>query len=303
MAGIREVAARAGVSTATVARVLRDTGQVSEELADRVRRAIAELDYIPNAVASSLSRGRSGLIGLLVPDIANPFYAEVARGLEDYAAARGDHVMMCSSDLHAEREASLTRAFEARMVDAVAYTPSGAEAPHLRRLQAAGTPLVYIDRPADDVAAPTIGIDNAAAAERATRYLLDLGHRRIAMVLGPEAFASSRDRLRGYRQAMRDARVPVRRGLVRQGYLGVEGGVTVVDDLLELTPRPTAILSFNNLLAVGALGALRDHGVRIPDDISLLTFDEMTLFPYVDPPVTVIAQPAYRIGSEAGRVL
>lgn len=301
--GIRQVATRAGVSTATVARVLHDTGQVSQELTARVKQAIAELDYVPNAVASSLSSGRTGVIGLLVPDIANPFFGEVARGLEDYASQHNNHVLVCSSDLAPERELSLARAFEARMVDAVACTPSGADSSHLRRLQAGGQPLIFIDRSVPGIQAPTVGIDNAAAAERATRYLLELGHRRIAMLCGPEVFASSRNRLQGFRRAMKAAKAVIHSDYVQQGFLGITGGTQAMRRVLRLSPRPTAVLSFNNFLAVGALRALREEAVRVPDDLSFLTFDDMSLFPYVDPPITVIAQPAYQIGSEAGRVL
>lgn len=303
MASIRDVAALAGVSTATVARVLRGTAPVSEALARRVKWAVSELDYVPNAVARGLSRGRSNLVGLLVPDISNPFFAEVTRGLEEVAAQHDYHVLVSSSDLHAERESELVRVFESRTVDAVAFTPSATTAPHLRRLRKAGVPLAFVDRRVTDVAAPTVRTDNKAAAHQAVRYLLELGHRRIAMLGGPPAFATAVERLEGFTAAMREAGVRVGKGLVRQGFLGIDGGYQAMASVLDTRPRPTAVFSFNNLLAVGALGALRDRGVRVPEGISLVTFDDMSLFPYVDPPITAIAQPAYEMGVETGRLL
>jgi len=297
------VAARAGVSTATVARVLRDSGQVSDELTAKVRAAVRELNYVPNAVARSLSQGRTRLLGLLVPDISNPFFAELARGLEDAAVAAGHHVLVGSSDLDPERERQLAAAFESRTVDGVAITASAPDATHLRKLADTGMPIVLIDRRMPGVSAPAVLTDNRDAARRAVEYLAGLGHRDIAMISGPPAFETAAERVAGFRDGCAAAGVEVRPDRLREGYLGIEGGHKAMREILALRDRPTAVLSFNNLIAVGALGALREDGVAVPRDLSFLTFDDMSLFPYVDPPITAIAQPAYQMGTDAGRIL
>ncbi|HWC84633.1 MAG TPA: LacI family DNA-binding transcriptional regulator [Pseudonocardiaceae bacterium] len=302
-ASIRDVARLAGVSTATVARVLRGTTPVSDQLRERVTSAVAELRYIPNAVARSLSRGRTHLLGLLVADIANPFFGEVARGLEDAAVAAEYQVLVGSSDLDAGRERRLLAAFEARTVDAVALTSTAADSAEINRLAATGMPMVFIDRRPADVPAPAVLIDNEAATHRAARYLIELGHTDLAMISGPRSMATAAQRLAGFRRACAESGITVRPECVREGHLGAAGGEAAMREVLALDPRPTAVLSFNNLLAVGALAAVRAAGVRIPAGISLLTFDDMPLFPFVDPPITAIAQPAYDMGREAAAIL
>ena len=305
MAGpnIRDVARRAGVSTATVARVLRGGTTVSPELTERVRAAVAELNYVPNAVARSLSRGRTGLLGLLVADIANPFYGEVARGLEDVAAGHGYQVLVGSSDLRPERERRVLASLESRTVDGVALTSTATDPRQLWRLRDAGMPLVFIDRRPTGVPGPAVVTDNAAAAQRAVRHLTELGHTDLAMISGPTTMQTAAQRVEGFRKACLQEGLDVRAECVLEGYLGTEGGRDATRAVLAARPRPTALLSFNNLLAVGALGALRAARVRVPDEMSLLTFDDMLLFPYVEPPITAIAQPAYEMGAAAGRLL
>ncbi|MFC5827675.1 LacI family DNA-binding transcriptional regulator [Nonomuraea insulae] len=302
-ASIRDVAKLAGVSTATVARVLRGTTPVSDALRERVEDAVAKLGYVPNAVARSLSRGRTQLLGLLVADISNPFFGEVARGLEDAAVAGGYQVLVGSSDLNPERERAVLAAFESRTVDGVALTSSTADSSTLRKLTASGMPMVFIDRRPADVAGPAVLCDNEAAARRAVQYLIGLGHTDLAMISGPRTMATAAQRLAGFRAACAEAGLSIRPECVREGYLGIEGGSKAMRRVLELDTPPTAVFSFNNLLGVGALSATREMGVEVPGEVSLLTFDDMTLFPFVDPPVTAIAQPAYQMGTEAARLL
>ncbi|WP_433432553.1 LacI family DNA-binding transcriptional regulator [Nonomuraea sp. CA-141351] len=299
----RDVAKLAGVSTATVARVLRGTTPVSDALRERVEDAVAKLGYVPNAVARSLSRGRTQLLGLLVADISNPFFGEVARGLEDAAVAGGYQVLVGSSDLNPERERAVLTAFESRTVDGVALTSSTADSSMLRKLAATGMPTVFIDRRPADIAGPAVLCDNEAAARRAVQYLIGLGHTDLAMISGPHTMATAAQRLAGFRAACAEAGLSIRPECVLEGYLGIEGGSKAMRRVLELDTPPTAVFSFNNLLGVGALSATREMGVKVPGEVSLLTFDDMTLFPFVDPPVTAIAQPAYQMGTEAARLL
>jgi LacI family transcriptional regulator len=304
VASIRDVARAAGVSTATVVRVLNGGAKVGPDRTERVLRAVEELDYVTNGVAASLSRGRTRLLGLLVSDIANPFTAQVARGLEDEALHHGYQVLISSSDFDPAREAQILESFARRTVDAVALLSAGEAADGVRRLVRGGIPLVLIDRRPPDVASvPVVRTDSLTAARDAVRYLIELGHTDLGMISGPPGMATADQRLAGFRDACAAAGLRVREECVRRGFLGVDGGHRAMLEVLDLTVRPTAVFSFNNMLAIGALGALRECAVRLPDDLSLITFDDTDLFPYVDPPITAIAQPAREIGAAAGRIL
>jgi LacI family transcriptional regulator len=303
VASIRDVARRAGVSTATVTRVLQQRGYVSDDARARVLTAVNDLDYVPNAVARSLTYGRSRLLGLLVPDITNPFFAELAQGVEDRVAESGYHALIATSHLDPDRERQFVAAFENRTLAAVAMTSSSGDSGHIERLVRSGMPVVFIDRRPRGLQAPLVRVDNRAAAAQAVRYLVGLGHRDIAMLTGPATFETASQRLSGFRAAMRAAGLPIRRGRVRAGHLEIDGGYEGMREVLRLSPRPTAVFSFNNLLTVGALAALREEGVPVPEALSLATFDDMTLFPYTDPPITALAQPAYQMGSAAAELM
>jgi len=303
MVGIRQIAERAEVSTATVNRVIRGNGPVSPERRKRVLAAIAELDYVPNAAARALTRGRSNLLGLFVPDIANPFYAQVAKGLEDRAAEDGFRCVISSSDFDPARELELMTMYRDGTLAGLAISPLGSAADLGLQKQGARVPHVFIDRRADGSAAPLVGTSNRATAREAVSSLLEQGHRRIAMISGPRNFETAAQRIAGYQDALRRYGAPVEPGLVLQGYIGERGGREAMEAVLDQEPRPTAVFSFNNLLTIGALAAVRARGVRMPDELSLVTFDDMSLFAYVDPPITAIAQPSYDIGRAAADLL
>jgi LacI family transcriptional regulator len=303
MAGIRDVAKRAGVSTATVNRVLHGGARVSDELRNRVLAAVRELHYVPNSAARALTSGRSRLLGLLVPDIANPFFAELAQGVEDRAADSGYHCLIASSHLSVEREQQFISAFRDRTLAGVALTPSGNTTRHIRDLIDVGKPLIFVDRRPIGLRAPTVHTDNYEATVQAVRYLIELGHQRIAMLAGPPTFETASQRLAGFTDAIKDAGLDLRDDWIRQGHLEQRGGYRAMKEILALPERPTAVFSFNNLLTVGAMQALREHGLRLPHDMSLLSFDDMSLFPYTDPPITAIAQPAYEMGRAAADLL
>ncbi|MCQ6246382.1 LacI family DNA-binding transcriptional regulator [Streptomyces malaysiensis] len=304
MASIRDVARTAGVSTATVVRVLNGGATVSADRTERVIRAVKELDYVTNGVAAGLSRGRTGLLGLLVSDIANPFTAQAARGLEDEAVRRNYQVLISSSDFDPGREAQILKSFARRTVDAVALMSTGEAAEGVQRLIRNGIPTVLIDRrPPDVLSVPLVRTDSLSAARDAVRHLIALGHTDLGMISGPPGMATAAQRLAGFRAACAEAGLRVRPECVREGFLGSEGGHRAMLEILDLPVRPTAVFSFNNMLAVGALGALRERGVHLPEDLSMITFDDTDLFPFIDPPLTAIAQPAYEIGSAAGKLL
>ncbi|WP_279537831.1 LacI family DNA-binding transcriptional regulator [Amycolatopsis acidicola] len=267
-------------------------------------RAVEELDYVSHGVAASLSRGRTKLVGLLVSDIANPFTAQVARGLEDEAVRHGYQVLIASSDFDSEREAQVLASFARRTVDAVALLSSSGVGEGVARLVRNGIPTVFVDRRPPELGdIPLVRTDSLGAAREAVRYLIDLGHTDLGMISGPAGMPTAAQRLAGFREACQSAGLTVRPECVREGFLGTQGGYEAMCEVLDLGSRPTAVFSFNNMLAIGALQAVRERGVRIPADLSLVTFDDTDLFPFVDPPITAIEQPAHDIGTQAGRVL
>ncbi len=294
------MAARSGVSTATVARVLRNTGQVGPELTARVERAVAELGYVPNAVARSLTRGRTGLVGLVIPDIANPFFAELARGLEDSIVGAGYHVLVSSSGADPDREATLITSFAGRTVDAVVMMPMDRRPDRIQQLLSRDIPVVLAGGKLRGLTLPAVVSDGKGAAAHAVAHLFEHGHRDVAMITGPEGFRTVADGIAGFRAAYRATGRPAPAELVLQGHVGVQGGRDAMRLLLGRRRRPTACITLNDLLTVGALEVLREAGVSVPDEMSLISFDDMVLFPFTDPPITAIAQPAYRMGQAAG---
>ncbi|MEV0392042.1 LacI family DNA-binding transcriptional regulator [Polymorphospora rubra] len=303
MAGIRDVAKLAGVSTATVTRALRDEASVTAATKAKVRAAALRLDYVPSAAARALSRGRSNLLGLFVPDITNPFYAQVAQGLEDRAAEARYHCVIASSHLNPERERHLLTSFQDGTLAGLAATTVGTDEGFTTALGATRGPLVLVDRRPRGIKAPLVRTDNRKVTRGAISQLFEMGHTRIAMISGPRDFDTACQRLSGFRLAYKAAGTALPDELIRHGHLGEAGGYKAMNELLELDPRPTAVFCFNNLVTVGALKAIREAKLRIPTDISILAFDDMNLFPLVDPPISAIDQPAYEMGRAAADLL
>jgi len=302
-ASIRDVARLAGVSTATVTRALRGDASVKPATMARVKAAAARLDYVPSAAARALSQGRSNLLGLFVPDIVNPFYAEVAQGLEDRAAEARYHCVIASSHLDPERERHLVTSIQDGTLAGLAATTVGTGETFIAALSGKRGPLVLVDRRPRGIKAPLVHTNNRKVTRDAVGRLFSMGHTRIAMISGPRDFDTASQRLSGFRLAHRDASRPVDDDLVRHGHLGETGGITAMNELLAMTSRPTAVFCFNNLVTVGALKAIREARLKIPTDISVLAFDDMSLFSLVDPPITAIAQPAYEMGRTAADLL
>ena len=303
MTGIRDVARLAGVSTATVTRALRDDASVTAATKARVKVAAARLDYVPSAAARALSQGRSNLLGLFVPDIVNPFYAQVAQGLEDRAAEARYHCVIVSSHLDPERERHLITSIQDGTLAGLAATTVGTDEAFTAALSGKRGPLVLVDRRPRGIKAPLVRTNNRKITRDAVGRLLGLGHTRIAMISGPRDFDTASQRLSGFRLAHRDANRTIDEDLVRHGHLGESGGFTAMRELIAMPSRPTAVFCFNNLVTVGALKALREARLKIPTDMSVLAFDDMSLFPLVDPPITAIAQPAYEMGLTAADML
>lgn len=321
-ATIPDVARLAGVSTATAARALGNYGSVSASTRAKVEAAAAELGYRANSLARSMVTGTTNTLGVVLSDIENPFFSRVLRGISDVAHEAGFEVVLVNTDESSETERSAVRVLTEKRVDGLLVCPADAgSTAHLVSVSDSGVPLVLVDRRIKDVRADSVVVDNRAAGRAATEMLAALGHRRIGLITGMdgelgEAFAApglkgieramintTAGRAAGYRDALQDAGIDVSADYVVSEGFRREDAVRATQRLLSLRRPPTAILALDSLLALGALQAMREMGVRCPDDVSLVGFDDADWTEAVTPPLTVVAQPVQRIGAEACRLL
>lgn len=303
MVTARDVAERAGVSTSTVSHVLNGTRVVSRELRARVLDAAHDLGYEANAVARSLKTRRSHTIALITPDIGNPFFTSVVRGVEDVTGARGYGLILCNTGEDPGREEAYLRMLGAQRVDGMILVPSGDRYPYLDRLLHTRTALVLLDRVIDDPTTPAVTLDNVDAARVATRHLVGLGHRRIGFVAPRMGTSSATERIAGYRQELEQSGIAYDPALVRDGRSLLEEARTATGELLELPERPTALIVGNNLMTLGAVAAIERHGLRIPQDVALVGFDDAVWADVLHPRLTTIAQPTYQLGRTAADLL
>ena len=301
---IRDVARAAGVSTATAARALGGYGHASPAARRKVTESARRLGYRPNVVARALVSRATTTVGLVVGDIENPFFAAAARGLSDVMDAHGYTVLLANADEDAGRERRAVDALRARQVDGMVVVPApGASPEHLAELVTAGVPLVLLDRAVVGVAADSVLARNAGGARAAVAHLAALGHRRIGVVSDSPEITSSAERIQGYRQALRAAGIAPVPGLISIGGPTRDDGEAAALRLLDRPDRPTAVFTANNFMTVGALRAARALGLRIPDDLALVGFDDLDWTTLVQPPVTVVRQPVADLGRVAGERL
>lgn len=302
---IRDVASHAGVSAMTVSRVLNDGKGMREDTRQRVQRAIDELGYIPNLVARDLSRRRTGSLAILVPDIGNSFFTLIVRGAAEVARAEGYRVMLCHTEGQLSVEADYLRDGAANRVEGILAAPVNDESyGHFQSLQQRHVPFVLLDRSIPGLAADLVQGDNRFAAEQLVGRLLQLGHRRVAMVGGSPGISSTRERVAGYRAALAAAGIAADAGVIipTEGH-DVEAGREVAPQVLALRPAVTAVFAINNLVALGILLAARQAGVEIPRDLALVCVDDIEHASLLDPFLTVARQPADRYGRIAMRML
>lgn len=291
MVSIRDVARRALVSVATVSHVVNGTRNVTPETAARVRQAIEELGYHPNSVARSLRRGKTHTIGLLVPDNANPFFAEVARVVEDEGFKAGYSVILCNSSGSEAREKIYIDVLLSKQVDGLILISSSTHLTGLRRVLNANVPVVAMDREIPDSSITQIFVDQWQGGYIAGEYLAGLGHRQIAVITGPHATTSSAQRLQGFKHVLSKAGIPLDEHKVITGDFRFGGGQNAVTELFARGQTFTAVFAANDLMAIGAISALHGAGLRIPEDVSVLGFDDIPYAATAMPPITTIAQP------------
>jgi LacI family transcriptional regulator/LacI family repressor for deo operon, udp, cdd, tsx, nupC, and nupG len=305
MAGLKEVAQKAGVSIATVSRVINDAPNISDDTRNRVQKAMKDVKYRPSRIAKRLrSKSVSGnLVGVMVPDISNPFYIDVLTGIEDYMLSHQHLLIMCNFSQSAEKEEMYVDALVSESVDGLIVAPAHEDDEKIRALEKDGIPFVCIDRGLKNANADVVLVDNEKGAYEAVSYLLEKQYRRIAYISGMKAIPTSRQRGAGYRRALADYQIPYKEELVKYGDSSLKSGVQLTLELLEMEQRPEAIFTGNNLITLGALEAISRKGLSIPGDIGIIGFDDMPFSSTLNPPLTAVRQPAYEIGRRAAELL
>ncbi len=283
---MRHVAERAGVSVTTVSHVINETRPVSEELRQRVLAAMDELGYQPNRLARSLRRGKTHTFGMIIPDNANPFFAEMARGVEDTSFGQGYSVILCNSDGDLDKELLYTNMLAEKRVDGILFVAAGLSTERILDLQARQMPLVLVDRDLPNAAVDSVLTDNAQGGWLATRHLIELGHRRIGCIIGPSDITPSAERITGYRRALHESDIPVDEALIVKGDFQYASGYRAASQLLAMDAPPTAIFACNDLMAVGAISAALKAGSQVPADLSVVGFDDVRLASFANPPLT-----------------
>lgn len=305
MASLQEVARRAKVSIATVSRVLNKSDKVVAQTRAAVEQALRELGYRPNRVARRLRMkdGRAHLVGLIIPDIQNPFFAEIARGVEDTAYANEYALLLCNSDDNLEKERFYLRVMQEESVDGIILPPFDEADQAVIEMVKSGVPIVCVDRSLARTKTDLVDVDNHAGAFAAVTHLLDKGHRRIGLIEGRTQVSTSRERRRGYADALAIRGIALRKELMLAGDFKQESGRILANQLLDLRWPPTALFVVNNLMTVGALAALHQRGTRVPDDVAIVGFDDLPWAEALDPPLTLVRQPAYEVGVQAMELL
>lgn len=299
---IRDVAALAGVSPATVSRVLNADPRVASELRGRVQIAVEKLGYRPNSQARSLRTRATRVLGLIIADIQNPFFTALARGVEDAASERDYSVVLANSDESLDKEQRYLEVAAAERMAGVILAPSSTANSRIGLLTERGIPVVAIDRRLRSTDIDSVSVNNQKAAKDAVGHLVAAGCRRIAMITGPSDASTATGRLSGYRSALREAGIEPDPALEVRGDYRIEGGRAAAAAVLALADRPDGLFVGNNLMMVGALNALADAGVSFPADILVAGFDEMSWAGFA-PPITLVEQPSYEIGRRATELL
>ncbi|GBQ02537.1 LacI family DNA-binding transcriptional regulator [Streptomyces spongiicola] len=303
MASIKDVAAEAGVSAATVSRVLNDHPSVSADARTRVLAAVATLGYRPNAVARSLRTDQTHTLGLVISDVLNPYFTELARSVEEEARALGYSVIIGNADERPDLQDHHIRNLLDRRIDGLLVSPTDGGSPLMLDAAHAGTPMVFVDRWIPGVDVPVVRSDGRAAVRDLVEHLHRLGHRRLAIIAGPAATTTGRERVDVFREALRAHGLDLPDAYVGQGDFQARSGRRVTERFLDLPDPPEVVFAADNLMALGALDALRARGMRVPGDIALAAFDDVPWFVHTDPPVTAIAQPTGDLGRAAVRAL
>ena len=304
MANMKKIAELAKVSLGTVSHVLNGTARVRDPLRKRVMDAVHATGYQPSQLARGLRRDKMNILAMIIPDILNPFFPGVVRGAEDVAFANGYRLVLCNTDNDHSKEMMHLNALRTYLPSGLIVLPSDfsdltAQAESYAR---AGAAVVCVDRLPRDWKGDSVTINNAAGAFEAASYLLGLGHRQIACITGPLHLTNSQDRLKGFRRALRSAKIELAPGYVQESAFDRAGGYAKTKVLLRMVPRPTAILACNDMIALGSLLAIREEKLHCPEDISLIGFDGLDLTETTTPQLSSVYQSPYQLGATAAQL-
>jgi LacI family transcriptional regulator len=301
---IKDVARLSGVSSMTVSRVINGSERVSPETRQRVERAIAELGYVPSRLARGLIRQKTGTLALIVPDVANPFFTLIVRGAEDVARRAGYRMILADTRADLTIERDVIEEMLAHRVDGIVIAPvSDRSKGHLQRLARYGVEFVLIDRTVSGIESDVVTGDNVGGARRLVEHLISLGHRRIGFITESDDVSTARDRRQAYEAALAAAGLSYDPSLIVRSTVDPPGGFEGMRRLLELDEPPTAVFTVNNLVALGAIEAVRAHELEVPDDIALVCFDDIEYASRLYPFLTVMAQPAETLGTLGTQLL
>ena len=302
---LNEVAKKAGVSTATVSRVINNNPNVNPETRIKVQQVIKELKFTPNRVAKRLRNrnASSNLLGVLIPDIQNPFYVEVLRGIEDVAYNSNYALIVCNFSQDEKKEKLYLDLLLSESVDGLIAAPTHEHDQKVIGLVKSGLPIVCVDRGLSDVDVDVVLVENRNGAFSAVDHLIKAGYKRIAYISGLQQLPSSRQRELGYIDALSANGIPLEKELIKYGDSRHESGVLLCEELLNLDSPPDAIFTGNNLITLGALETIHKRGLKIPSEVAIIGFDDMYWSISLNPPLTAVKQPAYEIGKRAAELL
>lgn len=302
---IKDIARMAEVSTATVSKIVNHKDKnISDATRQRVLALIEEYNYVPNRVASSMVTKKTHSIGLVIPDIANPFFPEIARGVEDIANKHGYHVILCNTDNDLKKEVGYIAMLQEKMVDGIILTASSMRTGDSLDLSRIHVPVITVDRDIEESKIKgKIIVDNASGAYEAVKYMLNKGYKRILHLAGPSTSGPSRERYRGYLKAHEEMGVKVTDKLFIEGFYTSEWGYEGIRDILEGEITFDAVFCGNDLIALGAMKALKETGHKIPDDIGIVGFDDIYMTTMIEPRLTTVHQPNYQMGYKAAQML
>lgn len=300
---IKDIAKEANVSITTVSRVLNNKPDVGDDTRAKILKIIEEMNYNPNSVARGLVMQKTHTIGLIIPDISNPFFPQIVRAVEDKAQELGYSVILFNTDNHLERERKAVELFKSKQVDGLIVSLSLGNEKILKNLKASNYPVVQIDRSVLDHIYPLVSIDNKKSAYQMVEYLIKKGHKKIAHISGDLNTTTARERLSGYKKVLKDYEIEINEDYIIEGDYTQDSAYKDMQHLLELESPPTAVFAANDLSAAGVYKALFDAGLRIPEDIAVAGHDDINLASLLKPELTTMRQPKYKLGERAVEVL
>lgn len=305
---IRDVAKRAGVSIATVSRVINNTDTHNEETRDKVNEAIKSLNYKPNVSARALQKNTvSKVIAIVVPDLGNPFFTDVIKGVSSVAQSEGYEIFVCDTDEKVDKEVKVLDMLRFQNIAGLIITPESHDEDHnaesLYKMENAGIPIVLVDRDVKFHDFDAVFLDNFKGAYDAVSALADEGHKRISIIAGPISSKPGKDRFNGYRTALENKNIEYNSELVKFGDFRWKSGYELAGQLLSMEERPTAIFVSNNLMTLGCISAINEANLKIPDDISLIGFDDVDVFKMLGLKISVVNRPTTQMGEEAATIL